>query len=518
MAASSSKKPQDSSLTCQRCHQPLLLDPSIASLNPSSHNLVTSALPAPSGPSTLPAAAKLAQLPPSSQEAARIWAGAHDIPPPTRGVAESYILLSESVLPGPSLRPSSAITSTDSTQLAHNLHSILSSRTPIDHPLCTECTTMLQSELQTQLEELKRERDAYISFEQNIVRNRETLRKGRQKEEDEGLGEYDIEGTEEEWDELIRRKAELAEEEDRLRATLREKEKELAQVREEEERVRLEEEEMDRQEEEFLQNHHRTSTTMSHLANQLQTAKTHLLLSQALLAHLEATNVYNDAFQIGHVPLDPAAAGHSITVGTINGLRLGGRPVVDWDEINAAWGLVALCIDRMAKKVGCEFTGYRILPLASYSKIEELPPGKGSYELYASSDLSPARILHNRRFNQGLVALLELLRQLVEFGRRGDRGWGVGNIEIHKDKISSHTIRLPGLASLPTFSLMGLGSSSHASDSSGRDKSDKDDSSGEEQWTRACRAVLLVLKRILVVESEGDKGALMASAPGATPK
>lgn len=74
--------------------------------------------------------------------------------------------------------------------------------------------------------------------------------------------------------------------------------------------------------------------------------------------------MYNDAFQIGHAPLlDPgtsaAAAGaatkSSVTVGTINGLRLGGRPIVDWDEINAAWGLVALCVDRLAVKVGCVF-------------------------------------------------------------------------------------------------------------------------------------------------------------------
>lgn len=81
-----------------------------------------------------------------------------------------------------------------------------------------------------------------------------------------------------------------------------------------------------------------------------------------MLRHLESTNVYNDAFQIGHVPLQPDGKPQShtpsgsITVGTINGLRLGGRPVVEWDEINAAWGLVALCIDRIAVKVGCTFS------------------------------------------------------------------------------------------------------------------------------------------------------------------
>lgn len=78
-----------------------------------------------------------------------------------------------------------------------------------------------------------------------------------------------------------------------------------------------------------------------------------------MLSHLESTNVYNDAFQIGQVPLEPSATARGgLTVGTINGLRLGGRPLVEWDEINAAWGLVALCIDRLAVKVGCTFEGY----------------------------------------------------------------------------------------------------------------------------------------------------------------
>jgi beclin 1 len=108
----------------------------------------------------------------------------------------------------------------------------------------------------------------------------------------------------------------------------------------------------------FLLNHAMTHTSITHLQNQLKTAQTHLLLSQSLLAHLESTNVYNDAFQIGHVPLYPESSSDRITVGTINGLRLGGRPLVEWDEINAAWGLVALCIDRIAVKVGCTFEGF----------------------------------------------------------------------------------------------------------------------------------------------------------------
>ena len=235
-----------------------------------------------------------------------------------------------------------------------------------------ECTGSLQSELQKQLEELSRERDAYIAFERGIIRNREERRSGRRKsrdirgedEEDTELGEHDIEGTEEEWYELVRRKKDLEKEEVELRKLLEEKERELEGVRREEERVKAEEAEMDRQEQEFLLDHFHRSADLTRKLHALQSAKTQLLLSQNLLRHLEAANVWNDAFHIGNTPLtafgdakggSASRVGSGITVGTINGLRLGGRPVVEWDEINTAWGLVALCVDRIGVKIGCVF-------------------------------------------------------------------------------------------------------------------------------------------------------------------
>ncbi|WWD17831.1 hypothetical protein CI109_102274 [Kwoniella shandongensis] len=526
---------------CQRCHQPLILDPSIASLTPAQYSSIVSALPAPSSPSDLPPSAKLASLPPSSQAAARIWAEANHLPSPGgasgggasagpsnyRSVAESFILLSDSTVIPPSSNhqnslgsgsgsgnaPASATPIPPHTQhLAAQLHSILSSKTDISHPLCTECTTLLTNEFQKKAEELGRERDAYIAFEQGIQRNREKIRSRRSSvtnrgDKRDGLGEDDIEGTDAEWEELMKKRKELEEEEEKLKWVLEERERELDEVKKEEERVKAEEEEVEREENEYLLSHSSLSTHLAHLKSSLSTAQTHLLLSRSLLSHLESTNVYNDAFQIGNVPLVPNSGG--ISVGTINGLRLGGRPVVEWEEINAAWGLVALCLDRVADKVGCVFETYKIVPLGSFSRIEELPPSKGSYELYASSDLSPARLLQNRRFNHAMVAVLDCLRQLIEFGKREGKGWAKGNIEIHKDKISNHSIRLPGISSmpltLPSMSIMGLGastttsSSTNATGSGGRDKNgtSSGDTTAEEGWTCACKAVLQVLKRVL---------------------
>jgi hypothetical protein len=70
---------------------------------------------------------------------------------------------------------------------------------------------------------------------------------------------------------------------------------------------------------------------------------------------------------------------------------------------------------------------YKIVPLGSFSRIEELPPSRNSYDLYYSTEFT--QVLQTRKFNHGLVALLDCLRQLVEHGRESGRDWGKGNIE-----------------------------------------------------------------------------------------
>lgn len=70
---------------------------------------------------------------------------------------------------------------------------------------------------------------------------------------------------------------------------------------------------------------------------------------------------------------------------------------------------------------------YKIVPLGSFSRIEELPPSRNSYDLYYSIEFT--QVLQTRKFNHGLVALLDCLRQLVEHGRKSGRDWGKGNIE-----------------------------------------------------------------------------------------
>lgn len=65
------------------------------------------------------------------------------------------------------------------TPISHHLRStlrlfnLLSTRTDIDHPLCAECTQILLSSLQRQLDETKKERDGYIAFEKEARKEKD---------------------------------------------------------------------------------------------------------------------------------------------------------------------------------------------------------------------------------------------------------------------------------------------------------------------------------------------------------
>ena len=53
--------------------------------------------------------------------------------------------------------------------------------------------------------------------------------------------------------------------------------------------------------------------------------------------------------------------------------------------------------------------------MGSFSRMEKTSGNdKAAYELYGSGDLHLGRLLHNRRFDFGMVAYLDCLRQLIE--------------------------------------------------------------------------------------------------------
>ncbi|KAF8326648.1 Atg6/Beclin, partial [Cantharellus anzutake] len=326
------------------------------------------------------------------------------------------------------------------------LFNLLNSHTSsITHPLCTECTTTLLENLEKKLEETRRERDGYLAFERDVRRKRDAILAAGE----DGDGE----------EKRLELEAEASKAVAELRATEHEKrqlEAELAALEEEEKA--LEEEES-----EFWANHSQTTLLHARASDTVASLNAAISQTQRDLASLARTNVYNDAFCIGH-------DGHGI--GTVNGLRLGrvSGVNVEWAEINAAWGWTLLLLYTIAKKVGVEFETYRLVPMGSTSRIEKITGDKATYELYGSGDVHLTRLLHNRRFDYAMVAFLDCLRQMMEHVNSVDPSVEFPHA-IVKDKIGEASIKLQF--------------------------------NQEEVWTRAMRHVLLALKLLLKWATSG---------------
>ncbi|KAJ2988510.1 hypothetical protein NUW58_g3935 [Xylaria curta] len=263
---------------------------------------------------------------------------------------------------------------------------------------------MLVDGLQKRLESSARERDAYASYLKQL--------------------QADI-PTEEEIAEAERRLAEAKKGKEEAMQELLALEMEKAAL--DEENMVLEEEarKLDAEEEQFWRDRNAFDSKLTEFQNERDSINSKFDHDSQLLTKLQRANVYNDTFSIHH-------DGH---FATINGLRLGklsSKPV-DWPEINAAWGQALLLVVTVANKLGYTFDGYDPLPMGSASKIIKYEhisptssrvgahrsgpppaPKKSVLDLYCAGDL-PLQILWNRSFDKGMVAFLELIRQLGVF-------------------------------------------------------------------------------------------------------
>ncbi|GLB37672.1 putative autophagy protein Apg6 [Lyophyllum shimeji] len=488
---------------CQQCKEPLQLDASLIDLAPSAYDMITATLP-PSQtharrstddkkpvPSSSTSPAKFAweksRTASTASNASSSLSSRAQGKQPRRGAAasnslltnESFVVLQDSVIrdipsPTPVLARSkkgslktrhNPVKSVDTqaaaqfgpdhdpSPLSHHLRStarlfnILSTRTEIDHPLCAECTQVLLNTLQRQLDETKRERDGYIAFEKEARKEREREAQGLTKEEAE-------------------RKIEKLKVEERLAIEqLKEAEREREQLDEELRLLELDEKALELEEAEFWRAHNDHILTAEHQAAQLASLRAAYAADVATLEKLERTNVYNDAFCIGHDGV----------FGTINGLRLGRVPgvPVEWAEINAAWGQTLLLLYTIARKLDFTFEHYRLVPMGSFSRIEKTTGDKACYELYGSGDLHLGRLLHNRRFDIAMVAFLDCLKHLIDYVKSQDPSVEFPH-QISKDRIGDVSVKLQF--------------------------------NQEEAWTRSLRHVLLALKICLKWTTNGANG------------
>ncbi|KIM83245.1 hypothetical protein PILCRDRAFT_819486 [Piloderma croceum F 1598] len=481
---------------CQQCKEPLQLDASLVDLAPSAYDMIVASLPqSNSNHAHQPSEAEqLSHLPAhvkstwerskqttSSSEPMSTRAQGKQ---PQRGSPlpnESFVMLQDSAIrnipsqsmstprKSPSVAKATSLSSTPNSQnlpvpsaqlqpdtpnptpISHHLRSTLrlfnhlSTRTEIDHPLCAECTQILLTSLQRQLDETKKERDGYIAFEKEVKKEKEKDGQGMSREEAE-------------------KKIEKLKVEEKV-ATENLKEAERDREKFDKELKALEEEEkmLEEDEAEFWRAHNEQQLISAQQASQLAALRAAYASDSATLEKLERTNVYNDAFCIGHDGV----------FGTINGLRLGrvtGVPV-EWAEINAAWGQTLLLLYTIARKLDYTFDSYRLVPMGSFSRIEQTSPSKTTHELYGSGDLHIGRLLHNRRFDFAMVAFLDCLKALIDYIKSQDPTVDFPH-QIVKDKIGDVSVKLQF--------------------------------SQEDAWTRALRHVLLALKILLKWATSGS--------------
>ncbi|CRL21000.1 Autophagy-related protein 6 [Penicillium camemberti] len=489
---------------CQKCRTPLKLDGSVESLNPAAFDLLSNSTGKTLSDTGAVSSSARSSYPPehrdkydqSSRNAtspvyrrsipAPRAGGQHHPPAIPRGDSGnmSFVMLTESqVAPPPPVGESNSAARSkrnhtpaqlrgqddgsfvDQVEKTTRLFEIVSARSDIDHPICVECTELLVEGLQKRLAGSTKERDAYISFLRNLNGSIPT--------------EEELQAAQKSLDESL--EAERA-----AFAELQAFEKEKAALDAEIASLEIESRHLDADEESFWRSRNAFALTLTEFQSERDALNMRYDHDSQQLERLQRTNVYNDAFCIGH-------DGY---FGTINGLRLGrlANPSVDWPEINAAWGQTALLLATMAEKLGFQFQGYRLKPLGSNSRIDKIEypmqpsgePVEGAapkvtqLDLFSSGDLPLNLPWLHRRFDSGMVGFLECLRQLGKFvektpapvisPRRGQTGATAPGLklpyEIKRDRIGDASIKL------------------------GFNQND-------ETWTRACKYTLTCCKFLL---------------------
>ena len=378
----------------------------------------------------------------------------------------------------------SAETLSNQIETSTKLFEVLSSRSDIDHPVCTECTELLLTSLKSRLDASYRERDAYIAFLKTLNNSIPTPA------------------------EVSKAQASLAASkaaETKAFAELQSLEKEKASLDEEIASLAAESLALDEEEETFWRSRNAFSQNLISFQNEYDALNAAYDHDTRQLEQLRRTNVYNDAL---HITSDG-------TFATINGLRLGRLPPkhsVDWAEINAAWGYAALLLSTVADKLGFAIRGYRIKPMGSTSRIEQeeclsaqestsrtrqLPslqdkkPKVTVFDLYSSGDMPLASAIIHRRINNGMVAFLECLRQLCEFVEKGiDHP---PPLQSPSSGGAGKDIASPGLGmKLPYV----INNDKIGNEDKGF-KSIRLNASNDEEWTDACKYTLTCCKYLL---------------------
>ncbi|CAD5226258.1 unnamed protein product [Bursaphelenchus xylophilus] len=262
------------------------------------------------------------------------------------------------------------------------LELIANSSNPLDVPICRICCNSISEDLSKQLTELDKEYIEYKNVYESLLEQKES-------------NKMDEQTAKRKLDELTREESELMDELNGLLKSERELTQELKDKQDEQKKMLEKDEELYRK----LRDNHRT---LSEQSAELRSLKTQVNYAQEQLEKLLKTNVLDMAFFIWK----------DGEYGTINGLRLGRLPAdnVDWHEINAAFGQVAMLMVVMCRHVSLKLENYEIVPFGSHSIIRHLKGSKvEEYQLYGSGSWRPFGL---STLDHGIVAFVDCFCQL----------------------------------------------------------------------------------------------------------
>ena len=267
-----------------------------------------------------------------------------------------------------------------------------------DHPLCAECSAALLAEVERRTAEAEAECAAY----------EEALERLQSAEDDEYAARGDDATSEGEGIALTMQNVEKSQRE--ADETLRALESELASTRLARNKLAKKAAALDEAEDTYWREFHAFKKNLNAHMEKRDAIVARTEQAQMHMERLEKTNVFNDAF---HIWTDGA-------FGTINGFRLGRLPnvVVEWDEINAAFGLACLLLQSMARICKFTFTQYTLKPMGSFPKVYD---ARGNvFELFG-----PVSIISSHKYDKAVLGFLTCMHELSEFMRARDVRQGV---------------------------------------------------------------------------------------------
>ncbi|ODV95061.1 hypothetical protein PACTADRAFT_43813 [Pachysolen tannophilus NRRL Y-2460] len=308
-------------------------------------------------------------------------------------------------------------TMSDNINTLDNFFNIISSKQEIDYPICTYCANLLIEQMKLKLDQSVKEKDVYLQFLKKLSKQSgPDLNKSK-----EAVAELDRLKTQEK--DLNQEFENLKIEEEKLLHELKELELENIKLTKEESEIWIKRNKFEQEVIDFTQERDSVNAMYEFNLNQLD--------------KLRKSNVYNDTFKISH----------NGQFGTINGLRLGNADSskISWHEINAALGQLILLLSTLVNKLNIKLDGYKLRPMASYSKIEKIDKSQNNkaitLECYSSGDSSFERLLNHYKFDTAMCTILDVVRQIGNFLKNLDNSIDLP-YDMDEEKIGGLSIKL----------------------------------------------------------------------------